>query len=210
MSIHLPYSVFTPTLKLKPRSRYSQTPSFLLYKCNCDHHSGSLSSVLRQMVKTQEELARKATEVSSLRGHGLSTLSTAGSSSATKRSRKKKNVSDQRRPWLQSQYIPIAPANLLSFRSAVHRSTVNNARRNANLPQQDIQPRQAPILPDQIDDIDVDSPEQVTARASRALRIKKQKSKRIATRDKSNRCATIPVTNNPRDAHGRLHEMESG
>ncbi|CAF2012140.1 unnamed protein product [Brassica oleracea] len=137
------------------------------------------------MVKTQEELARKATEVSSLRGHGLSTLSTAGSSSATKRSRKKKNVSDQRRPWLQSQYIPIAPANLLSFRSAVHRSTVNNARRNANLPQQDIQPRQAPILPDQIDDIDVDSPEQVTARASRALRIKKQKSKRIATRDKN-------------------------
>ncbi|CAF1929451.1 unnamed protein product [Brassica napus] len=59
------------------------------------------------------------------------------------------------------------------------------SRRNANLPQQDIQPRQAPILPDQVDDIDVDSPEQVTARASRALRIKKQKSKRIATRDKS-------------------------
>ncbi|WZZ59972.1 hypothetical protein YC2023_060079 [Brassica napus] len=182
-------ALFTHTLKLKPRSRYSQTPSFLLYKCNCDHHSGSLSSGLREMVKTQEELARKASEVSSRRRHGLS---------ATKRSRKKKNVSDQRRPWLQSQYIPIAPANLLSFRSDVHRSTVNNARlarqnrrlpmrsrRNANLPQQDIQPRQAPILPDQVDDIDVDSPEQVTARASRALRIKKQKSKRIATRDKN-------------------------
>lgn len=36
---------------------------------------------------------------------------------------KKKNVSDQRRPWLQSQYLPIAPANMLSFRSDVHRST---------------------------------------------------------------------------------------
>nr|VDD44517.1 unnamed protein product [Brassica oleracea] len=125
------------------------------------------------MVKTQEELARKASEVSSRRRHGLS---------ATKRSRKKKNVSDQRRPWLQSQYIPIAPANLLSFRSDVHRSTVNNARlarqnrrlpmrsrRNANLPQQDIQPRQAPILPDQVDDIDVDSPEQGSRGSGDAL-----------------------------------------
>ncbi|KAL0707377.1 hypothetical protein Bca4012_073803 [Brassica carinata] len=59
------------------------------------------------------------------------------------------------------------------------------SRRTANSPQQDIQRTQETILPDQVDNIDVDSPEQVTARASRALRIKKQKSKRVATRDKN-------------------------
>ncbi|KAH0880454.1 hypothetical protein HID58_067848, partial [Brassica napus] len=65
-----------------------------------------------------------------------------------------------------------------------NRRLLMRIRRTANSPQQDIQRTQETILPDQVDNIDVDSPEQVTARASRALRIKKQKSKRVATRDK--------------------------
>ncbi|CAF1933290.1 unnamed protein product [Brassica napus] len=66
-----------------------------------------------------------------------------------------------------------------------NRRLLMRIRRTANSPQQDIQRTQETILPDQVDNIDVDSPEQVTARASRALRIKKQKSKRVATRDKN-------------------------
>lgn len=41
-----------------------------------------------------------------------------------------------------------------------NRRLLMRSKRNANLPAQDIQPRQATILPDQVDDIDVDSPEQ--------------------------------------------------
>ncbi|KAL0661454.1 hypothetical protein Bca4012_098291 [Brassica carinata] len=58
-------------------------------------------------------------------------------------------------------------------------------RRNAKSPQEDIQRRQETILPDRVDNIDVDSPERVTTRASRALRIKKQQSKRVAALDKN-------------------------
>ncbi|CAN6972483.1 unnamed protein product, partial [Brassica rapa subsp. trilocularis] len=111
------------------------------------------------MVKTPVELTLKTTGVSSRTRQSLSKISTASSSSATKKSRKKKKVCDQRPPWLQEQYLPLAPVNFLGRISDADRLNVANGRlarqqrrllirtrRGVESPQQEIQYRQETII----------------------------------------------------------------
>ncbi|KAF2564221.1 hypothetical protein F2Q70_00018915 [Brassica cretica] len=122
-----------------------------------------------------------------------SVLSTSASSSATKRSRKKKGVSDERQPWLREHYL----TPLLRARSDVdclyatnakvarqRRRTIRASMRNKG-PQQTIQHSQSTTLSEQSHTInDVDS-DRVNKRTARALRMEKLIKKRVATPKKS-------------------------
>ncbi|KAF2600719.1 hypothetical protein F2Q68_00012516 [Brassica cretica] len=125
-------------------------------------------------------------------------LSTSASSSATKRSRKKKGVSDERQPWLREHYL----TPLLRARSNVdclyatnakvarqRRRTIRASMRNKG-PQQTIQHSQSTTLSEQSHTInDVDS-DRVNKRTARALRVEKLIKKRVATPKKLNVAAS--------------------
>ncbi|KAL0685806.1 hypothetical protein Bca4012_052654 [Brassica carinata] len=132
-------------------------------------------------------------------------LSTSASSSATKRSRKKKgldydlSVSDERQPWLREHYL----TPLLRGRSNVdclyatnakvarqRRRTIRASMRNKG-PQQTIQHSQSTTLSEQSHTInDVDS-DRVNKRTARALRMEKLIKKRVATPKKC-KCSSLP------------------
>ncbi|KAH0942530.1 hypothetical protein HID58_002167, partial [Brassica napus] len=95
----------------------------------------------------------KIARTRSQRRHSGPVLSTPSSSSAPKRSRKKKKISDRRHPWLRECYLPLTPATLLG---ACPSATKKHPRKKKlQSPQQDIQYNPDTILPVQVEDINV-------------------------------------------------------
>ncbi|KAF3600290.1 hypothetical protein F2Q69_00036025 [Brassica cretica] len=151
------------------------------------------------MVKTPVAVTGKAPSARSQRRQSGPVLSTPSSSSAPKRSRKKKKISDQRQPWLRECYLPLTPATLLGGISELDRLNATKKhprKKKLQSPQQDIQYNQDTILPVQVEDINVGDLERVNTRTARALRMERLITKRVATANKStsaNPSAGIPL-----------------
>ncbi|WZZ16754.1 hypothetical protein YC2023_109843 [Brassica napus] len=130
------------------------------------------------MVKSPVPETDKGPLRRSRRTESVPLLSTPSSSTATKRSRKKKKVSDERQPWLKEQFLPLTPPTLLGCRGDVDRIKETNGRlarqnrrsmraekRNKAL-QQEIQHNTAPILAVQNNTINVVDTERALVCAS--------------------------------------------
>ncbi|CAN7043651.1 unnamed protein product [Brassica rapa subsp. trilocularis] len=154
------------------------------------------------MVKSPVPETDKGPLRRSRRTESVPLLSTPSSSTATKRSRKKKKVSDERQPWLKEQFLPLTPPTLLGCRGDVDRIKETNGRlarqnrrsmraekRNKAL-QQEIQHNTDPILAVQNNTINVVDSERDNRRIARALRMERLINKRVATTKKSLVCAS--------------------
>ncbi|CAF2154317.1 unnamed protein product [Brassica napus] len=161
------------------------------------------------MVKSPVPETDKGPLRRSRRTESVPLLSTPSSSTATKRSRKKKSyllsvssVSDERQPWLKEQFLPLTPPTLLGCRGDVDRIKETNGRlarqnrrsmraekRNKAL-QQEIQHNTDPILAVQNNTINVVDSERDNRRIARALRMERLINKRVATTKKSLVCAS--------------------
>ncbi|CAN7090591.1 unnamed protein product [Brassica rapa subsp. narinosa] len=148
------------------------------------------------MVKSPVPETDKGPLRRSRRTESVPLLSTPSSSTATKRSRKKKKVSDERQPWLKEQFLPLTPPTLLGCRGDVDRIKETNGRlarqnrrsmraekRNKAL-QQEIQHNTDPILAVQTNTINVVDSERDNRRIARALRMERLINKRVATTKK--------------------------
>ncbi|KAF2588539.1 hypothetical protein F2Q70_00039155 [Brassica cretica] len=153
------------------------------------------------MVKSPVPETDKGPLRRSRRTESVPLLSTPSSSTATKRSRKKK-ISDERQPWLKEQFLPLTPPTLLGCRRDVDRIKETNgqlarqnrrnirARKRNKALQQEIQHNADTILAVQNNTINVVDSERDNRRIARALRMERLINKRVATTKKSLVCTS--------------------
>ncbi|KAF3496128.1 hypothetical protein DY000_02053533 [Brassica cretica] len=155
----------------------------------------STSALQEVMVKSPVPETDKGPLRRSRRTESVPLLSTPSSSTATKRSRKKK-ISDERQPWLKEQFLPLTPPTLLGCRRDVDRIKETNgqlarqnrrnirARKRNKALQQEIQHNADTILAVQNNTINVVDSERDNRRIARALRMERLINKRVATTKK--------------------------